>query len=191
MLKQLARSLKPFTRREPGASGRATRFSVYTVTLSEKTLDVVSLVPHEIAFKWGLADEAIVGFCTQPPGDVITAANFRPNRAFLILLHTIVATHSPGLPEAQMEARRIHSGSLSVIDWRTPTPAGEVPSHDIIGAFEVANAVIVSGSYRPNPNHQLFSSAGFFQLSRSLEDKLMERVIAATKQSSASNLRMK
>jgi hypothetical protein len=154
-------------------------FYVYRVQSPEGSRDVISLLAHDLVFASGLAEETIVGACTQPieNGDPITEANFQPNEHFLQLLHNVIAAEAPKLPDFQAEAKRQGAGWIYVIDARTPTPAGEVPPHDIIGAFEVRDGIAVQSSYQPNSNHQLFSSHGIFQLERSLHDKLMERLM--------------
>jgi hypothetical protein len=154
-------------------------FYGYRVRFPDGFQDVVSLLPHDIVFASGLAGEVIVGGCKQllEKGDSITDANFRPNRRFLDLLHDVIATEAPTLPDFQAEARRQHTGWIYVIDARTPTPAGEVPPYDIIGAFEVINGTVVQQSYQPNDNHRLFSSDGIFKLEPRLHEKLMERLM--------------
>ena len=114
----------------------------------------------------------------------MTVANFRPNKPFVELLHGVIAMHAPNLPGLKAEARRQGAGWVYLIDARTPTPDGEVPPHDIIGAFEVQDSAIVPGSYQPNANHQILSSQGLFQLEPTLQEQLMERI---TKQASTSH----
>jgi hypothetical protein len=38
-----------------------------------------------------------------------------------------------------------------LLDARTPDPSGRVPPHDIIGAFDVRDGALVTGSYRHAP----------------------------------------
>ncbi|HKW00119.1 MAG TPA: hypothetical protein VJN96_09850 [Vicinamibacterales bacterium] len=161
-------------------------FHVYRVNLPEGLTDVVSYLPEDIVFNLGLAADAIIGRCTELLGNgvSITADNFQPNRRFVDLLHHVIATHAPGLPELQAEARRQHSGWVYVIDARTPTPAGDVPPHDILGRFGVRHGAVVPQSYEPNANHRLFSSNGLFQLDSRLHSRLLERVLASASGSS-------
>jgi hypothetical protein len=59
------------------------------------------------------------------------------------------------------EAARLGNGWVYIIDQRTPTPGGQVPPEDIIGAFEVKDGDILPGSYRASPNHMILSPNGF------------------------------
>jgi len=115
-------------------------------------VDVVTLLPPEVFSKWGIANETIVGFYTKPvaEGTHIDAATFRPNKAFVDLLHDVIKTNAPEVPEFQTAARRQHTGWVYILDARTRTPAREVPAHDIIGSFEVRDGAIVPNSYSAN-----------------------------------------
>lgn len=160
-------------------------FYVYRVRFPEGFRDVASLLPLDLGFAFGLAAEVIVGaWTTLQEGDSITDAGFQANRHFVQLLHDVVATEAPTLPALQAEARRQYTGWVYLIDARTPTPGGEVPPSDIVGAFEVKEGVIVPQSYQPNANHRLLSSNGFFKLEPSLHQRLMERLV---KQATASD----
>ncbi len=191
--RNLKRLLKWLTSRAPVAPlvpDRDTAFSVYRVRLPEGERDVVSLLPREVVFKSGLASEAIVGVCTEllKTGDHVTPLNFMANKVFVDLLHNVIETHAPELPELQAEARRQHTGCVALIDGRTPTPAGDVPPHDIFGAFDVRDGMLVPHSYHRSHNHRLLSSDGLFKLSSPiLEEKLIEEMIRATKSQTAEN----
>jgi hypothetical protein len=151
--------------------------------------DVVSLLPHQLVFASGLAAEVIVGGCTSllEKGDSITDANFRQNRLFVDLLHDVIATEAPTLPALQAAVGQQHTGWIYLIDARTPTPGGEVPLCDIIGAFEVKEGVIVPQSYWRNADHRLFSSNGLFKLEPTLHQRLMERLMKHATASQRSN----
>ena len=139
------------------------------------------LPPDMVSGSGGLSGEAIVGDCVKllGKGESITDANFRPNRRFVELLHDIVATETLALPNFQAAVRRQHTGWVYGTDLRTPTPAGEVPLHDIIGAFEVRNGVVVENSYWQNADHRLLSSEGIFKLEERLNSILRERLMKA------------
>ena len=62
---------------------------------------------------------------------------------------------------------------MYVIDGRTPTPQGDVPSHDIIGAFQVDAGIFGAGSYLANPQHFILSEDGFLRLRPALREKLL------------------
>jgi hypothetical protein len=154
-------------------------FCVCRVRFRDGFKDIVSLLPPDLMFASGLAAEAIVGGCATllEEEEAITEANFRPNSLFIDLLHDVIATEAPTLPALQARARRQSTGWIYVIDARTPTPDGEVPPFDIIGAFEVREGVIVPMSYQPNANHRLFAANEFFKLEPTLHQRLIERLV--------------
>jgi hypothetical protein len=90
----------------------------------------------------------------------------------------MIARRAPELPGIIAEAKRQGEGWLYLIDQRTPTPHDFVPPQDIVGAFEVKNGQVVSGSYRPCPKHSILSSNGFFRLAPELELCLLEELAA-------------
>jgi hypothetical protein len=182
MWKTLLSSLASRRHVEPVPPGRGAEFYVYRVRLPEGFKDVVSLVPHDSAFQSGIAGEAIVGVCPEllDKDEPVTVSNFRPNKRFVDLLHRVIAKHAPHSKALRAEARRQGTGWVYIIDARTPTPAGEVPPHDVIGAFEVRDGEIVPESYRANANHRIFSSEGLFRLEPTLHEQLMVRVTQAS-----------
>ena len=181
MWKSLLNSLGLGRQAEPVPADRGAGFYVYRVKLPEWFKDVVSLVPHDTAFQSGIAGDAIVGVCAQllERDEAVTVANFRANKRFVDLLHGVVAKHAPRSQGLQASARRQGTGWVYLIDARTPTPAGAVPPHDIIGAVEVRDGEIVPESYQANANHRILSSDGLFKLEPSLHEQLMLRVTRA------------
>ena len=51
-----------------------------------------------------------------------------------------------------------------------------MPPQDIIGAFEVRDGALVTGSYRHNPQHRLFTAAGWFRLPPAIEAALQSHL---------------
>lgn len=154
---------------------------VYRVKFPDGTMDVVTLMPPALTKDGGVASDAIIGVRDAVP-DVsapITAENLKPNPNFIMLLHDVIASHAPDLPGLQEAAREQGDGHVYVVDARTKTPAGDVPPHDILGAFEVKDGAVVQGSYQLNPSHQLFSADGLFRLEPELHLQLMARVMRA------------
>ena len=124
-------------------------------------LRVLSFVPPEIVKQiGGLPTEAIYGFMQ---GEGFSAEQLRPNPPFNKFLHDVIRHHVPNDPAAQAAALRQGTGSLSIIDLRTPEgPHGNVPYEDIIGIFEVRDGVIGPQSYQPNDEYLAFSARGGF-----------------------------
>lgn len=159
------------------------RINIYVVHAPEGIQHVVSLLPTDIAFSAtsaGLASEAIIGVCKRPleRGEILLPANFSTNRVFVDFLHDVIARRAPENASLRAAARAQGEGWVYLIDSRTPDPEGDVPVQDIIGAFEVKQGEIVSGSYEANPRHVILSSNGFFQLDPALLQCLVEELTA-------------
>jgi hypothetical protein len=152
------------------------RVYVFTVRTPDGLKSLASIVPPEVVSARGLSEREIVGEVLARPdsGDTLDPEAFIQNPKFVALVHTVVARHGFEQDEGRAEARRIGQGSVWVIDQRTATPQGDVPTEDIIGGFEVQDGQLVPGGYQPNPNYRLFTSRGFFQLGAALPRLLDE-----------------
>ena len=148
---------------------------VYTIRDRQTGRDehYVSLVPHDVVFRHGLPAEAILGKLVDGP-DFFDVEHFAPNVRFLEFLHDFIARHATNCPGVVAEAKRLRDGNVYIIDARTPTPEGEVPSQDIIGAVEI-HAGAVTG-YQGNPHYQLFTVNGLMMLESWLRSRLLEEI---------------
>lgn len=140
--------------------------------------DYVTVIPPETAFATGLPAQAIVGILLEPvaEGEAPAVDAFAENPAFRNLLNEVVGRHAPDEPAIRDEAVRLGSGYVYVIDGRTPDPAGQAPAEDVVGAFQVRDGAVVREPYLPNPRHQLLSGNGFFRLSATLHQRLLEEI---------------
>lgn len=153
----------------------------------EGVKEYFTLLAPDFFLSQGLAQEAIIGMLLRPlgPEEPITPEVFARNRVFVDFMHEIIARYAPLQPNCQSEAQRLGEGWIYIIDQRTPTPQGPVPSEDIIGAVEVKGGVVVPGSYRASPNHIILSPNGFFQLERGLRECLVRELAARNAKSGA------
>jgi hypothetical protein len=153
---------------------------VFHIDAPEGGKDYVSLIPPAKAFSRGLPREAIAGTLLRPlaPGEPISPEVFASNPVFVQFLHEIVARESPNQPNCCKAAIDLGEGWLYVVDQRTATPQGAVPPEDILGAFQVKEGEIVPGSYRPNANHAILSTSGFFQLDVAMHQCLLRELEA-------------
>ncbi|HET6425937.1 MAG TPA: hypothetical protein VFG20_19760 [Planctomycetaceae bacterium] len=140
--------------------------------------DYITLIAPEIVFSQGLTGEAIIGALLRPlePGETITPDLFARNKMFVEFLHDVIARHAPMQRGCIEEASRLQEGWIYIIDRRTPTPDGAVPPEDILGAFQVSDGIVVPQSYQSNPNHQILSDKGFFQLNTGLQKCLLDEL---------------
>lgn len=125
---------------------------------------VLSLLSQrEVESLGQLPGEAILGVYV---GSTNSVESFRPNRTFIDFLHHVIADHGSRLPEFITGAREQQNGWLYVIDLRTPEgPDGRVEPQDIIGAFQVRDGELVSGSYLANDSYRVLTENGPTRLS--------------------------
>ena len=151
---------------------------VSVVDTPEGTRHLVTVLPPAPAFRKGIPSKAIVGTLRRPvpPGRSIEPGNFVRNPVFHRFLHEVISKHAPQQAGFQQQARQMGSGYIYVLDGRTGDASGDVPPHDIFGALQVASGNVVGGSYQPNPNHQLLTGDGFFQLPPGLHAALLQEL---------------
>ncbi len=144
---------------------------IYTTTQG----NYLSLLDPSHAITHGLPTEALIGevLVIEPGVNAVRPDNIRVNRVFVDFMHRVIAQYAPTLPDFQAGARHQHEGWLYILDARTPTPQGEVPPEDILGAFEVRQGRVVPGSYQPSSKHQIVSERGLVRLSSELRDCLL------------------
>lgn len=154
--------------------------NVCHVDTPEGPKDYITCLSHEHIFQHGLAAEAIIGVLLQPlkTGEAITPSDFARNRVFVEFMQTVIARRAPELPGFIAEAKRQGEGWIYVVDQRTPTPQGAVPPEDIVGAFQIRNGQVVSGSYQASSRHVILSEHGFFRLGSELQPCLLEELAA-------------
>lgn len=127
-----------------------------------------------------ISPKEIVGMLRRPlqTGESITADNLMTNREFVDFLHSVIAKHGPSVAGLVNAAKQQGEGWVYIIDGRTPTPQGDVPAEDILGAFEVKNGDISSASYQRFTEHRILSSHGFTRL----DSDFLERLLAELSQ---------
>jgi hypothetical protein len=137
--------------------------------------EIVSLLSEDAVFAHGLVPQAVIGKLLRrsDEGGALTPANFAVNTSFVDFLHDVIGRRGADHPDLMAEARRLGSGRVYVIDGRTPTPQGDVPPTDILGAFRVEAGAVEPGSYERNPNHRVLSDNGFFRLEPALQEQLL------------------
>ena len=159
-----------------------TKPSIYVchVATPEGFKDYVTLTSPDAVLSEGLIPQAILGVFnhTLGPEEPITPDSVTPNSVFTKFMALVIARHGPEQPALVAEARRIGNGHVFVVDQRTPTPQGPVPPEDILGAFQVQDGNVVSGSYMASTNHRLLTSNGFFQPDFKLMDCLQRELAA-------------
>ncbi|MBI1257943.1 MAG: hypothetical protein GC204_10765 [Chloroflexi bacterium] len=135
---------------------------------SEDDMQAVSLLkPEEVKALGGLPNEAIAGMMKVDAANPkkISPEQFRPNPAFIRLMHEVIKSTGLDDPDLRAAAAQQGEGWIYIIDLRTPEgPQGRVPPEDIVGAFEVKQGLLVQDSYWANDKHILFSAYGLVKL---------------------------
>jgi hypothetical protein len=138
-------------------------------------MNVLSLLtPKDVDEIGGLPSEAV---CGQFNSDDMSPENFRVNPVFVDFMHSIIGTKGIELASLKQAAQKQAKGYLYVIDFRTPDGIfGNVPPEDIIGAFQVDNAVVVKDSYKRNDKYEIFTKNGLLKLSSDMHDLLIQEL---------------
>jgi hypothetical protein len=136
---------------------------IYNVSIDGIERNVLSLLPSEEVFSSGLKGKAIVGYVVNASAN-LSLNNVQINPAFVSLLQKVVYKTALEMPALKEAALRQQQGFIYIIDQRDrnyPNTKGA----DIIGAFAVKDGMLQEDSYHPNPNYQIVSDDGLFQLS--------------------------
>lgn len=131
---------------------------------------MLSLLPRDVVFEHGLPSRAIIGVFTGEQNQ-LDLEHFEENPEFLEVLHAVVARFGPHSRDLKRAARSQRTGSVFMIDQRTPTPGGDVPPEDLIGAWSVDAGRL--GEYMPNPRYRAFGVNGSLRLPPDLERHLI------------------
>ncbi|MBI1374786.1 MAG: hypothetical protein GC159_18860 [Phycisphaera sp.] len=160
----------------------ANKVYIYQTRKDDGTMvNYLSPLKPDEAFSEGLPAQAVMGEVPATDSE-LDAGAFKQNKIFLAFLNGVIANHATQCPGLQAEIERQQDGYVYIIDRRTPTPGGEVPPEDIIGAVKIEKGQLLS--YHGSPNYRTFTGAGFMQLDPWLHERLMEelrRIVAAKK----------
>lgn len=135
---------------------------IYKVIIDNIERNILSLLQHDQVFKNGLANKAIIGYVLNI-SIPLTKDNVYINPDFISLFHKVVNDVSPTIDSFKLSAEKQNQGFVYIIDQRDKHHPNTKP-FDIIGAFEVKDGKVVVGSYTSNPNYQIVSDDGLFQL---------------------------
>ncbi|CAN5394290.1 hypothetical protein BH10PLA1_BH10PLA1_08120 [soil metagenome] len=138
----------------------------------------ITVLPTDVVFSKGMISECILGVLHRAlaAGESITPDIFTVNPVFVKFLHEIIARYGAEDEGCQNEAKRLGTGWVYVLDGRTKTPRGTVPSQDILGAFEAKDGQLLPDRYRFSPNHKILTEDGFFRLSPKLYRLLLKEL---------------
>jgi hypothetical protein len=130
------------------------------------------LTPQDVDEIGGLPSEAV---CGQFDSDVLSPEHFLVNPVFVDFMHLFISTKGIELPSLMIAAKQQKDGYLYIIDFRTPDGImGNVPTEDIIGAFQVKNGIIVKDSYWRNNLHKIYTKNGLVKLPSDLNIQFID-----------------
>jgi hypothetical protein len=153
----------PFRRKSQNVNeptGRPRGMQVVTVLSPQQQIDV-----------GGIPAEAIAGVIDAPieSGRPIPVTAFKANPTFVAFMQNVIRTLAADQLDLQEAARQQGSGSIGIIDLRTPEGVdGNVPLEDIVGIFAVADGKL--GEYYPNDKYVVFTKHGLVRLPPTLRE---------------------
>ena len=135
---------------------------IYEVEIDGIARNVLSFLSTDEVFSTGLQGHAIVGYVRDPSAK-LSFRNIQINPSFISLFQRVVYATSLNIPALREAALRQQQGFIYIIDQRDRNYPN-TKATDIIGAFAVKDGVLQQESYQPNPNYQIVSEDGLFQL---------------------------
>ena len=149
----------------------------YQVDFGGGERDVVSLLEPDWVSRHGLRPDAVVAVLSAgATHEDVDSDDVKENGPFLRLLSRVIFENADQHEMLRREAEVQGEGHVYLLDGRTPDPGGRMPPQDIIGTLDVSGGALVAGSYRHNPRHRLFTTAGWFLLPPAIEIALQSRL---------------
>jgi hypothetical protein len=152
---------KLFVGRSGGAVGGGQELGEYIYEVKNPATGEIefhlSFISPDHVFERGMPGQAVLGLLTAGP-DHFDREHFVPNRLFREFYHEVLAGNVARCPDLIEEAKRRKSGHIFIIDPRTPTPNGDVPPEDIVGAVAVDDGEVAG--YEGNPNFEVYGANG-------------------------------
>ncbi len=166
-------------------------YFVYRIRHGNGFRNVLSPVPNDICFNFGLAREAVMAvFSTDArieQGEPLDWSTLVPHPPFIEFMHHVISVHAPDYPLSAIRNKRVINGWLYLLDARTPTPTGEVPPEDILGAFRVEDGALLAETYKPNHNHRILGKNGISRLEAILQGHLIRELSALCREIKRTN----
>ena len=157
-------------------------WNVYVVGEPEDRTCVLSPLPRDLVLRLGLPAPAVAGELIDATEEVLSGApgridreQFKPNSEFGRFLHWVLSKHAPRCPGVLQAAQHQPAGYVYIIDARTPTPAGEVPPDDVIGAVKLKDGA--PAAYEPMPGYEPLGRNGLMVLDPWLEERFMDELV--------------
>jgi hypothetical protein len=150
-------------------------YNVYKTIVDGEERFIISIIPLERGFKFGLPGMSIIGYLKDSNLNCIPE-NIHFNSAFITLFHRVVKSTSIKSKSLVQAAETQKHGFIYIVDLRDknyPNTKGR----DIIGSFALDNDNIIEDSYLPNPHYQVISLDGLFKLPFDFENNLMESIM--------------
>lgn len=134
--------------------------NVYGVGQSGADKNYCSFVSPDIVFKHGLDGAVIAGeVVLGEDGTANFETGFTANTEFKKTIFDFINIEARKDPSLVRVAASRAEKHIAVIDQRTPTPNGSVPSFDIVGVFEVVDGAL--SDFTENSHYQVRSVNGF------------------------------
>ncbi|KAK9240454.1 hypothetical protein V1525DRAFT_370113 [Lipomyces kononenkoae] len=116
-----------------------------------------------------------IGTATTSPS-LLTEATFRPNPAFLPIMHAAVCQNIANDKLFTSIAATYPNNYMAIYDLRNPPVYGRIPEvQDILGMVRVdSEGTIVPGAYEKNNMYRLVTNDGICRFSDYLVDKIRQ-----------------
>lgn len=151
------------------------QFEVRTQAEGPPSRFVSPLAPEQVNQRTGLRAEAIIGRA-KDPAKPVDPENFVHNEDFLRFLHGVIARHAPLCPGFMLEAERIKTGIIYVLDGRNPSSGGKPAEEDILGVVTVSKGRVTE--YKAFSSYRAYTRQGFMLIDPWLHTMLVNELLA-------------
>ncbi|MGC3946391.1 MAG: hypothetical protein QM762_18035 [Chryseolinea sp.] len=146
----------------------------YFVKIDNIERSVLSFLEPGSAFTKGFTGKSVIGFLKQTDKGVLPE-NIVYNPDFIEIFKRAIKIAALDSPDLESAATSQQNGFIYIIDRRSKNN-DETKSKDIIGSFEVTQGQLNDESFQFNPNYQIISSEGIFQLPEDFEKVLLKEI---------------
>ena len=138
------------------------RTYIYKATIDGFDRNILTFLQQDEVFSNGLQDSFVVAYVH----DVmlpLSPSNVSINPVFVRLFHHVIQRNTFSFNDYKEAALKQGKGYIYVIDNRDLNYPNTQP-YDIVGAFPINDGIAQEEEYQPNPNYQLISKDGLFDL---------------------------
>jgi len=149
----------------------------YQIEIKGTPHTLISMLTKKDVLRMGLPTQAVLGEMIDNQEYAPTPEYFVQNKKFVEFLHDFIKRNAPNDPGFKKKAKRKKRGFIYVVDQRCDEKnIDDISVQDLLGFFKVEDGKIVRESYERFRSHRLLTEKGFFQLTKTMEARLLKEL---------------